>query len=477
MKRLFVTGASGFIGHHLLRRLSPDQYQRVYCLTRSEPPLEISQMENVEVIRGSLTDVERYREILEQVDAVIHLAAVTGKARPDAYFRVNTEGTRILIKQCQEAGVRRFMHVSTIAAKFPNLSQYPYARSKLEAEEIVRSSNLRYTIIRPTIVVGKGATIWHRLQQMASGPLIPVPGDGSVQIQPIHVDDLVDSILALLDQDGFYNETLELGGPEVLTIEELLRRIHQHVNGVSGHVVHVPLKVVLPVLASVEKVLYPILPVTAGQLSSFRYDGVAAPNALTDRHASEFKDVSEMILSMNGQSHSPADDDLDHECRIFCRYLVGQEPSNYVLENYRRGNVTHGLDQQLQENGIERLLIKMAGRGPFFTWLADIYTRIFLPYSVIRKKLILLLAILEICGTTHSLFISRTAESRKRFYIRLLKDGLVFVLALLLATTLFRTLHLLHRLRPQQQQTKLEPEKRIRRKSFEVMVESGTWEK
>jgi NADH dehydrogenase len=300
VKSILITGSSGFVGTDLIKRIDPRKYENVYCLGRTEGkgPAALSDQAHFKFIRCSLFEVGLYERQLAGTDIVIHLAAATGKARPDEYFKVNVEGTRLLVGLCQRLGVQRFLHVSSIAVRFPDKRRYYYAQSKEEAEEVVRSSGLRYTIIRPTIILGPGAPLWMSLSKLAQLPVVPIFGDGKTLIQPIHVDDLVDFILAILDRDIFQGETFELGGQQVIAIEDLLKKIHLFRYHTEPRTVHIPLALLIPLLTLLERLLYPLMPVTVGQLSSFRYNGTIEKNRLFEERVSHLKTIDEILAPL-----------------------------------------------------------------------------------------------------------------------------------------------------------------------------------
>ena len=294
---ILLTGCSGFVGRHLLRKLDPHKYKRVVCLGRSECAeySALAGQANFKFIRGSLLEVERHERELAGVDTVVHMAAMTGKARPEDYFRVNVEGTRALIRVSQRLGVQRFLFISSIAASFPDKSRYYYAQSKEQAEELVRGSGLRFMILRPTIILGQGSPAGESLARLAEGAITMVLGNGRTRVQPIDVDDLVEFIFTVLDRDMFERETLELGGPEVITMEALLRKMHRLRHHREGRVLRIPLAPILPVLAILERVAYSALPLTVGQLSSFRYDGTIETNHLFQEKLAGLKTVDQML--------------------------------------------------------------------------------------------------------------------------------------------------------------------------------------
>ena len=296
-RSLFITGSSGFIAGYLLRRLPLNQYESVYCLSRNQTDLttELARRENFHFVQGNLLEPAAYERQLAAADTVIHLAAVTGKARRQEYFAVNTDGTAKLIEKCKELGVTHFLHTSTIAVKYANVKYYHYAQSKQLAEEIVRDSGLAYTIIRPTIVLAQDAPIWQSLRKMASKSVIMIPGNGRAKIQPIYVDDLITCILLILREQLFDNQALDLGGPDVLSFESFLCQIHREVGQKEPRVVHLPLGLMRECLGFLEKYLCSSLPVTAGQLSAFGNDGLADDNDVTRRHRDQMKRVEDII--------------------------------------------------------------------------------------------------------------------------------------------------------------------------------------
>jgi NADH dehydrogenase len=296
---LFITGASGFIGRHLLARLIPQRYDHIYCLTRRESGIPKSlRQENFTWLLGSLFDSERYGSCLDASVRVVHLAAATGKAPAGEYFSVNRDGTRHLLERCRERQVPNFLHVSSIAANYHDKSHYDYAQSKLESEEIVVKSGLNYTILRPTIVLGKDSFGWRALSRLARLPLVPVFGNGSARIQPIDVDDLVDAMIAVIDEWDFRNESFDLGGPDVLTIEEFLKKVHRLTNGGEAKIVHLPYGPLRTLVAWAQTLIPSMLPLNAGQLTVFVQDGTATANRLYEKQRPYMKDLDTALRGL-----------------------------------------------------------------------------------------------------------------------------------------------------------------------------------
>src|SRR5579863_307584 len=300
---ILLTGATGYLGGRLLSRLVADGDRRIVCLCRRKPADCPS--ENVEFIQGDLLERESYAGAIAGSDTVVHLAAATGKHAPAEYMRINRDGTEALAIEARRAGVKRFLHVSTIAVKFPDKSHYPYAQSKEQAEGIIAKSGLRWVIVRPTLILGKNAPGLISLSRLASLPIVPVFGDGRTLVQPVFIDDLAACLEAILKDDRFEGQTIEIGGPEVLSIEDLLLSIRRAQGGRGWPVIHLPARPIAACLGWMEPFLRPLLPFTAGQLASFSNAGTIDPDPWVGQQQVKMKSVEEMLQSVANEQ-SPA---------------------------------------------------------------------------------------------------------------------------------------------------------------------------
>jgi NADH dehydrogenase len=300
-RSIFVTGGTGFIGRHLVRALSSGGWSRVTWLTRSaSTDLSSASHPAWSCITGDLATPSSYQSALQDVDTVVHLAAATGSANDAELRRTNVEATAALVRACEEQGVRRILFVSSIAAKYPRLEDYAYGRTKVEAESVIRQSNLDYTILRPTIVLGPGSPIWKRLRTLATAPMIMVFGSGKIRVQPIDVRDVARGITLILARSRFAGEVIELGGPEVLTFESMLRRIRLATRGSGDRtpVVHLPVAPVRRALGMLGKVLGDRVPVSPGQLTPFLNDGVADPSDLANDLRPGMTSLRDLFVSL-----------------------------------------------------------------------------------------------------------------------------------------------------------------------------------
>lgn len=393
---LLITGAGGFVGKFLLAEIDYSRYETVYCLVRRWEQAKVPRPvpANLRVIEGDLLDPASYESILKGVESVIHMAAATGKVKPKDYFKINAYATMLLLDRCKTAGVKHFLFVSSIAVSFKNKYRYFYALSKEKAEEYVKNSGLSYTIVRPTMIMGKGSPVFAGLSMLAGLPFIPVFGKGDAQIQPVHAA-AVARALVMIEHDSKYdNETIELGGPDKLTIKEFLEKIAERRGKKKPRCLRLPMGLTVFSLSILERLVYGLLPLTVGQLASFRNDGTAKDNGVMDKLLPGMQDLTKLIddsLSIDPPPDIP--EQLAKECRVFSRYLVRQLPNNYVMEKYRQ---CHAKPEFKAADFHDSLLVKLASKGFFLTRMADAYSRFFRSHSLLRRKLAYLMAILEV---------------------------------------------------------------------------------
>ena len=198
--KLAITGGTGFVGSHLIDAALAEGRQ-VCALTRRPAP----DRESVEWVQGALEDRAALDALVDGADAVIHVAGVISGRRAADFDRCNVEGTVAVLGAARAAGVERFIHVSSIAAREPNLSLY--GASKAKSEELVASSGLSCAIVRSPAVYGPGDKETLELFKMAKFGLVFLPPNGRLSL--IHVDDLARLLLSLAEADEPCRQVLE----------------------------------------------------------------------------------------------------------------------------------------------------------------------------------------------------------------------------------------------------------------------------
>jgi uncharacterized protein YbjT (DUF2867 family) len=199
VRTLAVTGGTGFVGQHLLRLARAQGYE-VRALTRGWKPPE----DEVAWVDGALDRPETLLKLCTGADAVIHIAGLISGGRKQ-FEAVNVGGTAAMIDAARKAGVRRFIHISSLAAREPKLSAYGW--SKMKSERLVAASGLDWTVVRPPAVYGPGDRETLELFKMAKRGLVALPPKGHFSV--IHVEDLCRLILASLDDPDSRSEIYE----------------------------------------------------------------------------------------------------------------------------------------------------------------------------------------------------------------------------------------------------------------------------
>jgi nucleoside-diphosphate-sugar epimerase len=186
--KLAITGGTGFVGSHLLD-VALAAGHRIAALTRREQ----HPRDGVQWIVGDLTSRDALERLVDDADAVIHVAGAINAPNAARFKKGNVTGTLAMLAAATAGGVRRFVHVSSLAAREPKLSLY--GGSKARAEELVHSSGLDWAIVRPPAVYGPGDKETLELFRMAKLGLMLMPPKGRVSV--IHADDLARLLLVL----------------------------------------------------------------------------------------------------------------------------------------------------------------------------------------------------------------------------------------------------------------------------------------
>ncbi len=280
---ILVTGASGYVGNNIVRRLVAEG-KPVRALVHS-PAKAAARLADVraqlELVQGDVTRPETLAAVMNGIDTVIHLVAIAIERGDRTYERVNYEGTVNVLEAARAAGVRRFINMSQNGAD--SRLPYRFLASKGRAQEAVAASGLAWTALRPSVIWGpqdEFANVQARLIQLT--PLVfPIVGDGRARFQPVWVGDVVEAAVRCLDDDTTIGEELGLGGPEVLTYAEIVQRVLKAM-GARRLTVKVPVPLLRPVVQVMQTAL-PNPPVTTSLLDLLKVDNVVVHNALTER--------------------------------------------------------------------------------------------------------------------------------------------------------------------------------------------------
>ncbi len=220
--KVFLTGATGFVGKHVAARLIADGHEPV-CLVRDagSDAAQGLRRKGARLVPGNVTSAEDVIAGARGTDATIHLVGIIFERQGASFQRVHVEGTINVLAAARNAGNSRFIHMSALGAGEDAVSAY--LKTKWIAEQAVISSGLDYTIFRPSIIYGSGGEFIDMLLGQARRlPLLPVIGDGRYLMQPVSVSDVARIFPAALTNKKSINHIYDVGGPARLTYDEML---------------------------------------------------------------------------------------------------------------------------------------------------------------------------------------------------------------------------------------------------------------
>lgn len=223
--RVAITGGTGFVGGHLAVALSEDGHEVVLTargVDRRPWAQYVRSLPGVSQVRAGLDDAARLEEAFAGCDAVAHCAGINREIGNATYQTVHVDGTRNVVTAAESAGAGRLALVSFVRAR-PGTGS-PYHDSKWEAEEIVRSSALEWTVLKPGMMYGRGD---HMLDHLSKA-LMTFPvyvGIGNRRVRPLAIDDAVRVLAAVLVDGRLPRKTVPLLGPTELSFDEVARRV------------------------------------------------------------------------------------------------------------------------------------------------------------------------------------------------------------------------------------------------------------
>jgi uncharacterized protein YbjT (DUF2867 family) len=261
--KVFLTGATGFVGRHMLHRLLAEGHA-VRALVRDPQKAASAALPNVEFIAGDVAEGTGLDQGMQGCDAVIHLVGIILEKGSTTFERVHHLGTRNVVEAAKRTRIKRFVQMSALGVRADGVAAYQ--STKWKGEEEVRRSGIPFCILRPSLIFGEGdGFVTQMMQTMRSAPLFrPVPGDGKPKFRPIFIDDVTACVARALTVEAATNQTIDLGGADELTLNDVLAEIARCA-AVRKPAVHIPMPLMVAGAAVLQKLLNNP-PVTVDQL-------------------------------------------------------------------------------------------------------------------------------------------------------------------------------------------------------------------
>jgi uncharacterized protein YbjT (DUF2867 family) len=208
-------------------------------------------------------------------DTVVHLVGIIREepATLSTFERIHTQGTVNVLEAAVTTGVRRYVHMSALGSRPGARSRYH--RSKWAAEEAVRASPIPWTIFRPSIIYGRGDQFVNLCASMVRYPVVPVIGSGQQRLQPVPVEHVAEGFARAVELAGTVKHSYDVGGPEAVTMVQLLDKIGAALGRTRVRKVHVPMGLVGPAATLLHRL--PGFPLTPDQLLMLEEDNVCDP--------------------------------------------------------------------------------------------------------------------------------------------------------------------------------------------------------
>jgi len=279
MKQKIATifGASGFIGRHLIRRLTKKDFQ-IIAATRS-PYLHgylkpLGNPGQIDLEKVNLFDEERLRTLIKSSDVVINLVGILYETKKQKFEDIHAKFPDLLSKLCSELNIKKLVHISALGINETVSSQY--MQSKLKGEKNIINNFDRSVILRPSVIFGPEDRFFNQFASLAEFfPVLPLIGGGLTYFQPIYVEDIAKSIVVVSEKEEINNSIYELGGPQTFTFKELMKILLKQIKK-KRFLVPIPYS-----FAKFQAKILQLLPkplLTTDQVEMLKYDNIVTNN-------------------------------------------------------------------------------------------------------------------------------------------------------------------------------------------------------
>ncbi|HZQ60757.1 MAG TPA: complex I NDUFA9 subunit family protein [Casimicrobiaceae bacterium] len=217
---ILVVGGSGFVGRHVVNRLVSQAYRVLVPTRKRDRARALFLLPTVDVIECDVGDPTVLARLATSADAVINLTGILHETRQGTFDRVHIELTREIVTACRGAGVRRLLHMSALHADPDGPSRY--LRSKGDAEAIVATSGLDWTIFQPSVIFGREDRFLNLFAKLLRFMPVMMLASAGTRFAPVYVGDVAQCFVHALTDDRTVNQRYPLCGPKVYTLRELV---------------------------------------------------------------------------------------------------------------------------------------------------------------------------------------------------------------------------------------------------------------
>ena len=287
--KILLTGGTGYVGRALKEKLSRSGHD-VRLLVRRESANKMPSRSEYEVVLGDVLDSHACLRAVDGCEAVVHLVGIIREFPNDGttYVAMHTEATFNMVDATRRMGIERFVHMSALGARPDSPSRYH--TTKFEAESIVRSSNLRWTIFRPSVIFSPGSEFVRQLVDLVHRPLVPIIDGGKALLQPVSLENLTEAMAASLSMPETQGCSYDVGGRDRMRFADILDRIAKHCK-LHPNTMKISSTFMKPVVKLLQR--FDSFPLTVDQLEMLVEDNVCDTEAFTEAFGLEELDSFE----------------------------------------------------------------------------------------------------------------------------------------------------------------------------------------
>lgn len=242
--KILLTGASGFIGGHLKTALKQSGHEVIACSRQSGCDF------------NKMLSPADWLPHLKGVDAVINAVGIIVETKQQQFDTLHTKAPVALFQACEQMAIKRVIQVSALGVD--DEASTPYQLSKKAADDYLRKTTLDWFILRPSLVYGEGGASMAMFKQLSSLPVIPLVGDGQYQVQPVHISDVVATVMQCLPADAVPQQTLDVVGAYPLSFADWLQTIRRTGGRKNAMLLKTPFSLMLA-LAGFGKYIVPMM--------------------------------------------------------------------------------------------------------------------------------------------------------------------------------------------------------------------------
>jgi len=216
---ILITGASGFIGQNLTKALIDSEHSITACIFKTELPF------NVKILKfdfAKMLKITDWLPYLINIDVVINCVGVIAENKKHSFELMHAKSPIALFKACEKTHVKRIIHISALGAD--NSAIATYHKTKLQADNYLRSSPLDWFILRPSLVYAKGGKSYQMFKRLSNLPVIPLIGTGQQLIQPVSLEKIIQVLVKCITTKQI-NKTIDVVGEQIISYQQWMGQL------------------------------------------------------------------------------------------------------------------------------------------------------------------------------------------------------------------------------------------------------------